>query len=193
MELGALFYGLDIADGPVSMVCHRARLLGREAMISQGSALAIPYPDNTFDFVVTIGCLHHTGDLARALLEVYRVLKSGKRSTIMLYNALSYRQWLRRPIQVYRRMKTPTFDWSNAEENLRRVYDSNKKWMAAPSTTFISPEEARSFLLKLFRSVRVSPHNIGHDFWPSRAMSRSLADTCFARYMGLDLYIDCIK
>ena len=100
MERGADYHGLDIAEGPVGMARHRAALLGKSADIQIGSALAIPYADETFDQVVTIGCLHHTGDLARAFSEVARVIKPGGTANIMVYSALSYRQWMRSPLAV---------------------------------------------------------------------------------------------
>lgn len=57
MEAAADYFGLDLAEGLVSMGLHRARLLSRQARIKQGSALAIPYPDEAFDFVVTRAAL----------------------------------------------------------------------------------------------------------------------------------------
>ena len=97
IESHAQYHGLDIADGPVAMARHRAAQLGVAADVRQGSALEIPYPDRTFDHVVTIGCLHHTGDLAQALREVHRVLKVDGRAMIMVYNVLSYRHWRTAP------------------------------------------------------------------------------------------------
>lgn len=193
MESGANYHGLDIADGPVAMAQHRADMLGRVAKASQGSALAIPYPDEFFDFVITIGCLHHTGDLALALRQVHRVLKSGQRAVIMVYSALSYRQWIRSPLGTYRRMKTPNFEWRNADTELRNAYDSNRAGTAAPSTTFISPNEAKQYLSQYFSSVRVVPRNIGQDFPPARFIPRSMANAWFESLLGLDLYIECIK
>ena len=93
MESGADYHGLDIADGPVAMARHRAELLCKRADVRQGSALSMPYDDGTFDYLVTIGCLHHTGHLARAMIEVHRVVKQGGAAMIMVYNALSYRHW----------------------------------------------------------------------------------------------------
>jgi len=193
MEAGANYHGLDIADGPVAMAQHRADLLGKTVKVSQGSALAIPYPDETFDAVVSIGCLHHTGDLALALREVHRVLRTGQEAMIMVYNAQSYRQWLESPVDTYRRMKTPDFNWSNADTDRRNAYDSNREGMAAPSTTFITPREAREYIGRYFRTVRVVPRNIGSDVWLTRMLPRSLANACFERSVGLDLYIQCIK
>jgi SAM-dependent methyltransferase len=65
---GSQYHGLDIADGPVEMMRYRLALLGKEAAarVQTGSALDIPYPDGTFDYVYSIGCLHHTGARAAA-------------------------------------------------------------------------------------------------------------------------------
>jgi SAM-dependent methyltransferase len=46
------------------------------------NALDLPFPDESFDGVYAIGCLHHTGDMPRAVREVHRVLKPGGRAII---------------------------------------------------------------------------------------------------------------
>lgn len=193
MERGARYHGLDVADGPVAMARHRADLVGRSADIRQGSALAIPYGHNTFDGVVTIGCLHHTGNLALALTEVHRVLKPGGWATAMLYSALSYRHWMKAPLATFGRWRKPQFDWANAEPGIRKRYDANLAGEEAPSTTFISVSESKLFLSGYFSSVKVTPRNIGKDFPPAFFMSRPLANRCFEKLLGLDLYIECTK
>ena len=61
-EAGALYHGLDIAAGPVAMVAERCRTVGANtAVVKQGSILEAPFETGTFDWVVAIGCLHHTG------------------------------------------------------------------------------------------------------------------------------------
>jgi SAM-dependent methyltransferase len=193
MEADAKYHGLDIAEGPVAMARHRAVLLGKAAEIAQGSALSIPYPESTFDQVVTIGCLHHTGNLAKAFQEVHRVTKKDGRATIMVYSALSYRQWMREPLATFRRARKPEFEWSNADSDLRGAYDANQEGGSAPSTTFVSPKEAKIFLQQHFRVVEIFPRNIGQDFTPARFLPRSLARALFERALGLDLYIECVK
>jgi len=193
MESGAEYCGLDIAEGPVAMANHRAAQLGKIAEIQVGSALAIPYADETFDRVITIGCLHHTGNLGRAFTEVARVTRPGGAASIMVYSAVSYRQWMGSPVGTWRRMKEPKFDWANADDRSRRAYDANLEGDAAPSTTFISPREAKEFLGKRYRTVSVTPRNVGDDFLPARLMPRGLSRRLFERRLGLDLYIDCVK
>src|SRR5215207_4712187 len=66
MARGASYHGVDIAAGPVEMVRHRWRLAGggeAEQRIVHGSALDLPFPDERFEYVFTIGCLHHSGNL----------------------------------------------------------------------------------------------------------------------------------
>ena len=51
--------------------------LGLNADFVQGDALSLPFPDNTFDAVFSIGVLQHTADPLLALREMCRVLRPG--------------------------------------------------------------------------------------------------------------------
>ena len=66
-ERGALYVGLDIAPGPVKMVRHRLAQASLQGEAVQGSILSPPFEDQTFDDVIAIGSLHHTGDLQAAI------------------------------------------------------------------------------------------------------------------------------
>ena len=99
-RLGADYHGLDLAAGPVAMMRARlARVPGaRPEQVVQGSALNLPFADASFDHVVSIGCLHHTGDLFGAIAEARRVLRPGGRFLMMVYNGHSARRVLLRPV-----------------------------------------------------------------------------------------------
>src|SRR5262245_36577472 len=92
-ESGARYCGLDIAPGPVGMVHHRLRQAGLLGRVRQGTILATDFADASFDFIVAIGCLHHTGDLMRSLVECHRILRPGGRLVFMVYYAYSYRRF----------------------------------------------------------------------------------------------------
>ena len=68
-EVGADYVGLDIAKNPVGMVNHRLRQNRLPGMARQGNILNCPFGDGEFDWVVAIGCFHHTGNLKRCLDE----------------------------------------------------------------------------------------------------------------------------
>jgi SAM-dependent methyltransferase len=52
---------------------------GSMAATANGDALALPFPDDTFDHVIASEVLEHVADDARALREIVRVLKPGGR------------------------------------------------------------------------------------------------------------------
>lgn len=161
------YIGLDIADEPVRL----ARARGVEAM--QGSALALPFPDATFDGVVTIGTLHHTGDLPKGIAEVHRVLKPGGLALVMIYNAWSYRR-LRH--------------WTDRPEKARARYDADTSGDVAPHTDFTSPLAARR-LFSAFREVHIDLRN----FDQYRGIKRRRLLGNVDRVLGLDLYITGLR
>jgi ubiquinone/menaquinone biosynthesis C-methylase UbiE len=187
MSKGADYSGLDIAAGPVEMAQYRAELLGKKADVRQGSILECPFDDESFDYVVSIGCLHHTGDLKRAIESVYRVLKPGGGATIMVYHSRSYRQWCKEPLSTFKKTVFPNpANSASVDAGMRGAYDKNGEGMAAPETDFVSRGQL-SRLCRQFSEVSVTPENIGADLVFKR-VSRPTALKYFGPWLGLDLY-----
>ncbi len=185
MSKGANYHGLDIAAGPVEMAQFRAELLDQKADIRQGSILECPFDDESFDYIASIGCLHHTGDLAGAIQSVYRLLKPGGGATIMVYHNRSYRQWCTRPWSTLKDVLTPN-DNREPDARLRGAYDKNQAGAAAPETDFVSRGELRA-LCGQFSEIEIVPENIGADLVFKR-VSRPTALKYFGSWLGLDLY-----
>lgn len=197
---GCRYYGLDIAMNPVDMMCYRFSLLegGRDHQAHVGSALEIPYKDGTFDYVYSIGCLHHTGDLSAAISEVYRVLAEGGKAVIMLYHRDSFRRLVQLPALRFRnllrrldgKLREPS-DWTTW---VRAFYDKNAKGDAAPHTDYVSRSEVRT-LFRRFRDVQIDSRNCDPIVLPGGriiASREQLLDN-LARIAGLDLYITACK
>ena len=184
---GADYHGLDIAAAPVGIVQARlSRIEGqRLEQVQQGSVLALPFPDESFDGVVSIGCLHHTGDLFGAVREVRRVLRPGGRLVLMVYNRRSFRRLLAAPTTALRERR----DREGSEESMRARYDANASGDAAPHTDFVSVGELRGLLYGM-HDVRIDRRNVGALPVPRvhqhsrQAMLRTRVD----RLGGLDLY-----
>lgn len=191
---GALYHGADIAAGPVAMMRDRLRWLGHpdDGSVLQASALDLPWEDATFDTVVSIGCLHHTGDLPQAVSEVHRVLAPGGTAFVMLYNAHSFRQLIVVPRERLRALRSR----KSSGERVRAMYDSNTSGEAAPHTDFLSRRGVRQ-LFGSFSSVTAQSQNFD-------ALRLTLAGRTLtiprerllgnvARVLGLDLYIHARK
>ena len=194
---GCQYHGLDIADGPVEMMRYRLALLGKEAgaRVQKGSALDIPYPDGIFDYVYSIGCLHHTGDLPKAVSEVYRVLAPGGRAVVMLYNRYSFRQLAQLRTKYVWEILTGRRRRGSFGEAVRARYDSNAAGDAAPHTDFVSRADVRRYLFKRFSSVRINVQNFdGYVLFRGRiVIAREKLLGNVARILGTDLYIVATK
>lgn len=77
--------GVDLNEKWVQV--HRERLKGYAVPLDlrAASALALPFKDNTFDYVHSNGVLHHTLDWKKGLSELARVTKPGGTIFLMLY------------------------------------------------------------------------------------------------------------
>jgi SAM-dependent methyltransferase len=95
---GARWSGLDLTAESVERV--RARLELRTLPhdnLRQGSALAIPWPEDSFDVVFSHGVLHHIPDIYTAQAEIHRVLRPSGTLIAMLYarRSLNYQLSIR--------------------------------------------------------------------------------------------------
>lgn len=190
-ESGADYHGLDIAAGPVSMVNHRLAQSGLPGKALQGSMLECPFGDSKFDWVVAIGCFHHTGNLHRALDEAWRVLKPGGRAMVMVYYAYSYRRWVYQWRTTWQHLLHDKHGIakpaSAASERERAHYDaSTKDGVGAPETAFTSATEMQRMTAKWAKCI-VNRENIGQE-WLFRAVPRSLANRFAGPVVGLDIY-----
>src|SRR5207248_8777644 len=174
---------------PVAMMRARlARIPGaRPERVALGSVLELPFEDASFDQVVSIGCLHHTGDLVRAVAECRRVLRPGGRLVVMVYNRRSARRMLLGPLLRARQRLVPGAP--SAEQTLRYFYDGHADGDAAPHTDFVSVRELRG-LLSGFSDVRIERRAIDRvPLGPVEIPRLWLMRLGLDRLVGLDLYV----
>ena len=189
-ECGADYTGLDIADGPVGMVNERMRRLGNSGRAQRGSILAAPFRDESFDYLIAIGCYHHTGNIQRALDESRRILRPGGSLVAMVYNGYSYRRWCsaRGPTLRYLlwdRLRIGRSPIATAGE--RVAYDSDTRGNEAPHTDFVSRRHLRR-MCRRFASFSAVLANIEQEKPFERRTRAELLATRWPRRCGLDIY-----
>ncbi len=80
---GLVTTGIDFSTVALEM----GRRLTPDADLHRADAAALPFPNDTFDYVTCIGALERMPDLARALSEQVRVAKSSARFCFLVRNA----------------------------------------------------------------------------------------------------------
>ena len=196
-EVGARYHGLDIAAGPVWMANHRLQQAELCGQARQGTILETDVPDSSLDFVVAIGCLHHTGDLQGAIDDCQRILRPGGKLICMVYNAYSYRRFYQARRETIRYAFRESLGYRGVEASRthdeRAAYDANAAGDAAPHTDFISRRSLR-YLCRKFSGFTAQSENIdnGTPFEKS-APRRELLKTLWPRLCGLDIYATAVK
>lgn len=99
---GAHVTDLDLSAGHLAHAKRNFELRGLEGTFVHGDGERLPFPDNNFDVVYSNGVIHHTPNTKTAIEEIYRVLKPGGKTIIMVYaeNSLHYWRNLFRDIGV---------------------------------------------------------------------------------------------
>lgn len=121
---GAVYTGADLTETAVKAASRHFDIEGLDGTFQIEDAERLSFADESFDIVYSFGVLHHTPDPARAVKEVYRVLKPGGRAIVMLYHKRSFNYCVR--ILGYMRMRlllkilSRAGRWNSDREKIKR-------------------------------------------------------------------------
>jgi SAM-dependent methyltransferase len=142
---GARAVGIDLSHQSVKLARRNAQLNHAPESLANGDAELLPFVDEAFDLVYSWGIFHHTPDTARAVDEVYRVLKPSGECRIMLYHRRSLVA-----LQCYMRYGVLR---GRPFAPLRELIASH---MESPGTKAFAISDVRC-LFRRFRSLSVQP------------------------------------
>ncbi|NIA30994.1 MAG: methyltransferase domain-containing protein [Actinobacteria bacterium] len=115
---GMKVFGIDLSSAALELAEKNFEHNGIHADLRQGNAEELPFEDNTFDVVTSLGVLHQTQSTERAVSEVLRVLRPGGEAVITLYYKYSWKIFLSKFAKV-------NFEFSHEDAPITRLY--NKK------------------------------------------------------------------
>ena len=87
---GAIVTGVDLAEIAVELARKNFRLRGLSGDFHLMDGEKLQFPVETFDVVYAHGVIQYTADPARMVQEIHRVLKPGGKAILMVYNRLSW-------------------------------------------------------------------------------------------------------
>lgn len=195
-ESGCNYTGLDIAAGPVHMVNHRIEQNNLKGKAVQGSALEPPFAPGSFDYIVAIGCLHHTGNLQLAIEQCHKMLKPGGKLIFMVYAAYSYRRWRMSTALTFKYLWREFTGYrgvvGESREKDRAAYDAGSDGGGAPHTDWISIKSL-AHLCRNYSSFKGQLENIDQEPPFLTTPRVELLKTKWPRRAGLDLYATATK
>jgi ubiquinone/menaquinone biosynthesis C-methylase UbiE len=102
MRWGARVVGVDLSGA--AEVAHEnlyEKVKNQQAVFFQADVFQLPFTAESFDYIYSLGVLHHTPDCKAAFAALPRLLKPGGRIAIWLYSR--YHNWYRMS-DVYRKL-----------------------------------------------------------------------------------------
>jgi len=101
-RFGANLFGLDLSPVSLSRAAEGSKELGYSDSVhlSVGNAECLPFPNDCFDTVLSLGVLHHTENTAEGVREIYRVLTPGGLALVMFYRTGNPKWWMTRLIRT---------------------------------------------------------------------------------------------
>lgn len=146
----AEFVGLDGSDASLETAVRVAKEEDFDRFTPvKGNLLEMPFPDNSFDVVVSWGVLHHTDDPLRGFSEMVRVCRPGGYVAIFLYNVFGH--W-RHNLQKDKVSRLAGEDFEKRFEVAHRLYGKKPE-------SEMSPEE-----IAVFYDQYCHPHKSDHTF-----------------------------
>lgn len=136
--------GIDLTSRAVEHTKKRLELYGFNSNLKTADAENLPFDNESFDLVYSFGVLHHSPNTGKAVDEVFRVLRPGGVTRIMIYQNTSltgYMLWLRYGFL--------------AGKPLRSLDDIYFNHLESPGTKCFSFSEAEKLFSK-FKNVKIT-------------------------------------
>lgn len=144
---GAEVYGIDITETAVRLSRMRFELFGLSGNFRVANAEQLPFKDNSFDCVCSMGVLHHTPDTQKALEEVHRVLKPGGKVILMFYHKNSLFNRIGMPLYRFLHPK----NWGRSHQTMINNVDG----IGNPKGDVYTKSEMQNMLSNKFRDVKM--------------------------------------
>jgi len=153
---GFELWGVDSSPPMLKQGVRYSAKFNFHANLIVADALALPFPDNTFDWAISVASYHHIKgkkERERAFWELRRVLKPGGEAFLTVWNQGQPRFWLK--------SKEQEVPWKLRDKTVYRYYH------------LFSYGELKKLLSKVgFEIITLSPEKSYH--FPIRSFSRNI-------------------
>ena len=157
---GAHVTGVDLGPDQITLTKLNFDLHGLPYdEIREANAEQLPFEDNSFDVVYSIGVIHHTPDTRKAVDEIFRVLKPDGKAIVLVY-ARGWKHYLKRCLItgiLKGRWFKNGFDWQKVYNEASEVHGFT------PKTGVYTKRQVKE-LFKPFKTVDMQKKRMGEFF-----------------------------
>lgn len=97
---GARVAGVDVSTQAAALTAQNVAQQGLRALVASADGEALPFSDNTFDFVYAHGVVQYAANDRAVVAECARVLKPGGLAVFQVYNRISWLHALSKVMRV---------------------------------------------------------------------------------------------
>lgn len=138
---GAKTHAIDLTKKAITTTRKR----NQKIKTKQANAEKLPYKNNTFDFIITWGVIHHAKNTEKCVKEIARTLKEGGKTSGMIYNKNSIVYYIHiillRGIIMGKLLKYKP-------EQLANKYTDGKETGGNPKATHYTPKQWKETMEK---------------------------------------------
>jgi ubiquinone/menaquinone biosynthesis C-methylase UbiE len=177
-RLGAHCVASDYSPGMVEVALRLAESNGVAVEGRVINAMAIDYPDNTFDIVYAANLLHHIPDPLLSIREIHRVLKPGGK--MCFWDPLRHNP----VINVYRKMATEVRTEDEMPLHINIVNDIKRQFSNTKFDTFWIA--TLWIFLQFYLIEKVNPNQ--ERYWKKIILEQSRLAPTYLRLEKLDKF-----
>ena len=114
-QAGMDVHGIDLSHAALDLARKNLAQKSLTADLQTGNAEELPYENDSFDVVASLGVLHQTRSTEKAIREVHRVLRPGGEAMISMYYRYSWKILLARVAAI-------NFEFVHEDSPITRLY-----------------------------------------------------------------------
>ncbi len=196
-EGGAVVEAVDLTPRAVALTRAHLALRGLGANVQTADAEALPFPDDSFDLVISSGVLHHTPDTFKAFNECHRVLKKGGIAKITLYRkGIAHRRFVFAFTRLLMRLSGLKHPGADLAREARNVDDFIRQYDGAGNPIGIAKQDRE--WAAMLRRAGFDVESAEVHFFPRRFLpfARFVPDALHRlldRYLGTMIYFQLMN
>lgn len=162
---GAVVTGIDLSSTALELARKNIGQNGLTADLQKMDGECMQFADNTFDVVYAHGVLQYTADTEKMVTEIHRVLKPGGQAIMMVYNRISWLNFMRQVTKVPLEHEDAPMLKKFSIGELKQLLKPFKTYEIIPERFPVKTKLHSGWKARLFNNIFVGTFNLMPRAW----------------------------